>query len=160
VALIICEKLVFGALCEYGPPVGKSLTAIAVGAVVVALASYGIRNTRRLTAVGVRILARVVDREIRHEEHRNDDGSLESRTRIYPIVEFTTADGSTYRTSVHEGLPPQEIHERDVIPVIYDPENPRNLRMDTVQGRKSGLGYTGVVVGTAIFIYGVYSLVA
>jgi hypothetical protein len=42
----------------------------------------------------------------------------------------------------------------------YDPENPRNLGMDTVQGRKSGLGYTGVVVGAAIFIYGVYSLVA
>jgi hypothetical protein len=140
--------------------VGKSLTAIVLGAVVAAVAMWSIKNTRRLTAVGVRVQARVVDREVRHEEHRNDDGSLESRTRIYPIVEFTTADGSTYRTSVHEGLPPQQIHERALIPVIYDPQNPRNLRMDTEQGGKTGMGYLGVLVGAGIFVYGIYSLIA
>ena len=137
---------------------GKSVLAIVLGPVVAAIAIWSIRNTRRLTEAGVRVQARVVDREVRHEEHRNDDGSLESRTRIYPIVEFTTADGSSYRTSVHDGLPPQQIHELDVIPVIYDPGNPRNLRMDTVAGGKAGMGYLGVVVGAGIFVYGVFSL--
>ena len=139
---------------------GKSLAAIALGAVVVALAVYGIRNTRRLNAVGVRVLARVVDREVRHTESRNDDGTVVGETHYYPIVEFTAVDGSSYRVAVTSGLPPQEIHARDVIPVIYDPQDPKNLRMDTEQGRKNGLGYLGVVVGVGIFVYGVYSLVA
>jgi hypothetical protein len=114
---------------------------------------------RKHTAPGYLTDRRIKRQEITLPSHGRA-AAARGTQRIARIVEFTAVDGSSYRVAVTDGLPPQEIHTRDVIPVIYDPQDQKNLRMDTEQGRNNGLGYLGVVVGAGIFVYGVYSLVA
>lgn len=133
---------------------GKYLGAMAVGVVVIAVAIWSIRNTRRLSAVGYRAFARVVDRERSERETRQSDGSMVSETFFYPIVEFDTPDGGHYRIPVYQGATHANSETGITVPIIYDPDNPKNIRIDNPQGRNTGLMYLGVAVGIGVIAYG------
>jgi hypothetical protein len=68
----------------------------------------------------------------------------------YPLVEFTTADGTVIRftNAVHSS----SLGVGDSVPVAYDPTNPQNASVDRFAGRWFLAGLAGMLGGFFLLI--------
>ncbi|RFA25573.1 hypothetical protein CAI21_18785 [Alkalilimnicola ehrlichii] len=120
-----------------------------VGAGVTGYNSYRFVTTAEPT-VGVVL-------EVRREIGRDSDGN--QTVRYYPVVRYQGPNGmATYRSRSGSSSPRFSVGE--LVPMLYDPANPRNVRMDdffdlwtaTVLFSVFGVIFT-LVGGSAVFVF-------
>jgi Protein of unknown function (DUF3592) len=110
----------------------------------------GIRSLRRDTAFQRRAYrAQGVVTQIRWD-HRGEDSSS------YPVVRFNLPDGRTVEASATQGAGPGSGSEGDSVSVLYDPENPTDIRIEGFFGSGKMGGVVLIVMGVIFFIMGVF----
>ncbi|HEX6986926.1 MAG TPA: DUF3592 domain-containing protein, partial [Planctomycetaceae bacterium] len=109
-------------------PVEKVLVGVFLGVAALMLSIAGVTavNAREELAREQSAPGRVVDLVAR----RDNAGKEFS----YPVVEFVLPDGTPQTVEVPEGSSPPAYAKGDAVTVLYDPEDPRDARIDSVSG--------------------------
>ena len=110
----------------------------------------GIRSIRTDSAFQRRALgAQGVVTQIRWD-HRGEDSTS------YPVVRFNLPDGRTVEASATEGAAPGRGSEGDFVNVLYDPENPTDIRIAGFLGSGKMGGVVMIVMGAMFFFMGIF----
>lgn len=118
------------------------------GLAFVAAGGVGMYQDRRLHTTGKRVPGIVVDH---HWESSGKDGGRS----CFPVVEFRTVDGRVVRAKTRVGGSPiAGVGEQ--VPVLYAPDNPENLRIDTWAGRATWMSVVAIVLGLGLIAWSVY----
>jgi hypothetical protein len=86
--------------------------------------------------------------EIRRD-HRGE------RPSSYPVVRFNLPDGRTVEASATKGAGPGSAREGAPVNVLYDPENPTDIRIEGFLGSGTMAGVVAIVMGVTFFVMGV-----
>lgn len=116
-----------------------------IGLGFVLMGLYLIRSGNRLRRTGARAHAEVVGM---HIGQSSDVGG----GSYYPVVRFRTADGQEIETSTAIGTSPSFVREGATVTVLYDPAQPRDVRIDSALGTGTCLGWGCVVGGGAVVV--------
>lgn len=124
----------------------------------IGISGLGFRSIRRLERTGCRTFGTVVS--LRHEQHTTkEEGRVRTTGGSYfPTLEFGTADERTIRaeTRVGTGRPPAQ--PGDEVKVIYDPDDPTNVRIDSFTGRGGKLFLIVGAVGVVMLAMAMYQM--
>ena len=118
-----------------------------VGPVLVVRGIQSIRRDSRFQQRALR--AQGVVTQIRWD-HRGEDSSS------YPVVRFNLPDGRTVEASATQGAAPGSGSEGDSVNVLYDPQNPTDIRIDGLFGSGKMGGAVMIVMGVVFFFMGVF----
>jgi hypothetical protein len=105
------------------------------GALLFAVGAFLLRTNRRFDRRAQRAPGEVVD--VRWRTQTSSAGGV--RHTGYPVLRFTLPDGDTVETVARATTSLDAMHEGQPVTVLYDPDNPRQARLDT---RAAGAGST------------------
>ena len=109
----------------------------------------GIRSLRADSAFRRRAYrAQGIVTQIRRD-HRGE------RSSSYPVVRFNLPDGRTVEASATQGAGPGSGSEGAPLNVLYDPENPTDIRIEGFLGSGTMAGVVLIVMGVMFFVMGV-----
>lgn len=77
-----------------------------------------------------------------------------------PTVEFSTADGIQVTATSPIGTNPRPGNVGDAVTVVYDPRNPRRVRVETHRGPAGCLAIGFMLIGGALAALGILILIA
>lgn len=77
-----------------------------------------------------------------------------------PTVEFTTADGTPVRATSHIGTNPRPGRVGDTVTVLYDPRNPKKVRVQSGKATYTCLELAFILFGGAVAALGIVILIA
>jgi hypothetical protein len=135
-----------------GAPVGGvGLVFLVIGAVLA-------RTTRRFQRIAQRTKGRIVSLDT---TRRGATGGWQvSSTGYYPTVRFTTAEGQEVTAQSHFGSNPPPGRVGETVGVLYDPADPKRVRVDTMLGRGGIIGPIFVGIGAVLIVAAVFVLVS
>jgi hypothetical protein len=114
-----------------------------------------IRNTRAFRRTALRTHGQVV--RLRMQYTRSSTKGRPGRV-FYPTLSFTTQDGLPVVAESNFGSNPPAAEEGAIVPVLYDPNNPRRVRVDNLRG--SGMLPGGIMLGFGLVIASFGALIA
>jgi len=127
---------------------------LVMGAVFLAAAGFGGWRTRRFLDGAKRAEARVIGFEERESPRLH---GTPTQTIFHPVVEFITLAGEevTATTTTGSMFPDQP---GGVVNILYDPGDPKQVRLDTGRGRGLPAVLVIGVLGLGILLFGLKTL--
>ncbi|MBO0884632.1 MAG: DUF3592 domain-containing protein, partial [Mycobacterium sp.] len=90
-----------------------------------------------------------------------DPGTVDTHGIVYmPTVDFVTADGTPVRATSTIGTNPRPGRVGDTVTVLYDPGNPRKVRVQSGQATFTCLVAAFLLAGGAVAALGIMILIA
>lgn len=123
----------------------RGLWVFVVGLAFVAAGGWGLYRDRRLSRRGERAPGVVVD------HHWRAPSNI-----CHLVVEFRTADGQVARASTGVGSKPPAAAVGERVPVVYDPEDPKRVEVDSWTGRALWMPVLVGVGGLGILVWAIY----
>ncbi|WP_405148317.1 DUF3592 domain-containing protein [Sphaerisporangium sp. NBC_01403] len=129
-----------------------------IGAIMAVLGGAVILNARDFRRRGRRGRAQVV------RLHAVRAGGTRRERRLnsvyHPVLRFTTEDGEQIEAESPVGSNPPPARPGDRVPIIYDPADPTQVRIDSVLGGGALLGALLAGFGLLLLVLGVRAGVA
>lgn len=98
---------------------------LSIAVLMLAIAGFSGVNTARTIAKERRVPARVIDLTIRKDQDGSD--------LYYPVVEFDVPNQDRQIVQLAEGSWTSAYEQGESIPIRYDPERPRDVRIDSLE---------------------------
>jgi hypothetical protein len=121
-----------------------------IGILFLVVGVRGAASNRAFMRRAQRVQGQVV--ELRHRWSSSSDGG--SSSSWHPVLAFTTADGRRVQAESPIGSSPAPTGQGDWVPVLYDPANPGDVRVDTGMGRGSFVWGLFSVIGAVFALIG------
>lgn len=75
---------------------------------------------------------------------------------LYPVIHFKTADGHSFTVKSRTGTNPSPYSVGQTIPILYDPDNPKNMRTNDFSGRWTG----AMIAGACLLVFILFDTLA